>query len=152
DPEWNAVLALDVLEHVDDDRAAIAYLSRLVRPGGSLVVSVPALPELYSEFDRVQGHRRRYRRDDLVAAFGSSELVVEQVFWWGAWLVPLFRLLRSRSLRSTGRTPEETYLRHLVLPPWPLPWLFRLAFAWEQPRALRGRLQRGTSLVAVARC
>ena len=38
-----------------------------------------------------------------------------------------------------------------ALPAWPLPWLFKLAFAWEQPRALRGRLTRGTSLVAVAR-
>ena len=57
---FDAVLALDVIEHLDDDRAALASLGRLVRPGGLMIVSVPALPELFSEFDRVQGHRRRY--------------------------------------------------------------------------------------------
>ena len=52
---FDAVLALDVVEHLDDDRAAVARLKELVKPGGVLVVSVPALPELFSEFDRIQG-------------------------------------------------------------------------------------------------
>ena len=116
-----------------------------------MVVSVPAMPELYSEFDAVQGHRRRYRPADLRAAFDPGQLVIEQLFWWGSWLVPLFRMKRSRSTATGGETPEEVYLRHLNLPPWPLPRLFDLAFAWEHRRALRGALRRGTSLIAVAR-
>ena len=59
-PDFDAVLALDVIEHLDDDRAAVARLARLVRPGGWLILSVPALPQLFSEFDAIQGHRRRY--------------------------------------------------------------------------------------------
>jgi SAM-dependent methyltransferase len=149
--EFDAVLALDVIEHLDDDRAAVARLGELVRPGGLVVVSVPALPELFSEFDRIQGHRLRYRPDRLRAAFDASGLVIERLFWWGGWMVPLLRTRRFRASTSAGRTPEEVYLRHLALPPWPLPWLFRLAFAWEHPKALRGALRRGTSLVAVAR-
>jgi hypothetical protein len=140
-----------VIEHLDDDRAAIANLSRLMRPGGLLMVSVPAMPELFSEFDRVQGHRRRYRPDDLRTAFDSTGMVIQQLFWWGGWLVPLLTMSRSRSSRTAGLLPDEVYLRHLALPPWPIPWLFRLAFAWEQPRAMNGRLRRGTSLVALAR-
>ena len=58
---FDAVLALDVIEHLDDDRAVVERLGRLARPsGGLVVVSVPARPELFSEFDRIQGHRRRY--------------------------------------------------------------------------------------------
>jgi SAM-dependent methyltransferase len=150
-PAFDAVLALDLIEHLDDDRAAVADLGVLLRPGGLLVVTVPALPELYSEFDRVQGHRRRYRPEDLRAAFGSSGLDLVQVSWWGQWLVPFLRVRRGRPRRPAGGLPEEVYRRYLALPPWPLPWLFRRAFAWEQDRTLDGRLRRGTSLLALAR-
>jgi SAM-dependent methyltransferase len=148
---FDAVLALDVIEHLDDDNAALTNLARLVRPGGLMIASVPALPELFSEFDRVQGHRRRYQPDHLRAAFDHTGLAIEQLFWWGSWLVPLFRARRLASSTPTGQAPAEIYRRHLGLPPWPMPGLFRAAFAWEHGRALGGKTKRGTSLVAVAR-
>ncbi len=148
---FDVVLALDVIEHLDDDGAALTNLGRLVRPGGLMIVSVPALPELFSEFDQVQGHRRRYQLDDLRGACDRTGMTIEKLFWWGSWLVPLFRMSRHRSSGHTGQPPEEIYRRHLRLPPWPLPHVFRLAFAWEKRRALRGKTKRGTSLVAVAR-
>ena len=86
---FEAVLALDVIEHIDDDRAAVTRLGRLVRPGGVVILSVPALPEFFSEFDEIQGHRRRYLPETLRAAFSGSDLAVERVFWWGQWLVPM---------------------------------------------------------------
>jgi 2-polyprenyl-3-methyl-5-hydroxy-6-metoxy-1,4-benzoquinol methylase len=54
-PTYDCVLALDVIEHIDDDRQAVRQLGRLVKPGGRLLLSVPALPELFSEFDEIQG-------------------------------------------------------------------------------------------------
>ena len=66
-PLYDCVLALDVIEHIDDDSHALRQLARLVKPSGVIIVSVPALPELYSEFDNVQGHRRRYTRESLTA-------------------------------------------------------------------------------------
>src|SRR5262245_15438796 len=65
---YDAVLALDVIEHLDDDRAALERLVQLTNPCGALVVSVPALPEMFSEFDSIQGHRRRYTRETLLDA------------------------------------------------------------------------------------
>jgi 2-polyprenyl-3-methyl-5-hydroxy-6-metoxy-1,4-benzoquinol methylase len=147
----DAVLALDVIEHLDDDRGAIAHLASLVRPGGFIVVSVPALPELFTEFDAVQGHRRRYLPETLHAAFHESGLMVERTLWWGRWLVPALRRQRARSLSRPGETPAETYRRYLRLPPWPLPWIAWLAFRLEHEPALRGMLSTGTSLFAVAR-
>ena len=91
---YDAVLALDVIEHIDDDRVPVANLGRLARPGGVVVISVPALPELFSEFDAIQGHRRRYLPETLRGAFVGSGLALEQIFWWGAWLVPLLRRQR----------------------------------------------------------
>jgi SAM-dependent methyltransferase len=148
---FDAVLALDVIEHLDNDEAALASLGRLVRPGGLMIVTVPAMPELFSEFDQIQGHRRRYQPDELRGAFGCTGLAIEHLFWWGSWLVPFFRTRRQSSSVHAGQPPEEIYRAHLKVPPWPLPGLFRAAFAWEEPRALAEKTKRGTSLVAVAR-
>jgi SAM-dependent methyltransferase len=150
---FDAVLALDVIEHLDDDRAAVERLGRLVRSdGGLVIVSVPARPELFSEFDRIQGHRRRYDPPRLRAAFADTGLVVDRLFWWGAWMVPILRRRRARERPEvTPETPAEAYRRYLRLPPWPGPWLLRLAFALEQSWALAQRLSTGTSLFAVGR-
>jgi SAM-dependent methyltransferase len=148
---FDAVLALDVIEHLDDDRSAVSRLGSLTRPGGILIISVPSLPELYTEFDEIQGHRRRYLPEGLRAAFQGSGLVIEQVFWWGKWLVRALGRQRRKARSRPGESPSEIYHHYLDLPPWPLPWVARLAFAYEQGKAIRGRLRTGTSLFAVAR-
>ena len=145
----DGLLALDVIEHLDDDRGALGRLARLVHPGGLAIVSVPALPELFSEFDRVQGHRRRYMPDTLRAAFVETGFSLRNVFWWGAWMVPIMRRMRAGKV-SRHVSAGQTYADYLRLPPWPLPLLMNLAFAWEKGRALKGRLRSGTSLVAIA--
>jgi SAM-dependent methyltransferase len=150
-PTHDAVLALDVIEHLDDDGAAIRSLANLAAPGGRVVVSVPALPELYGEFDRVQGHRRRYLPPGLRAAFLDSELELERVFWWGRWLLPALRRQRVRQRSRPDESARDTYRRYLGLPPWPLRAATRLAFALERRHAIRGRLSVGTSLFAVGR-
>jgi SAM-dependent methyltransferase len=146
-PLGDAVLALDVIEHIDDDRAALARIATLVRPGGVAIVSVPALPELFSCFDEVQQHRRRYLPHSLRAAFEGTELLVQSIFWWGAWMVPLLRRMRLRQVKTT----PSSYSDYLRLPPWPGPHLMALAFALEKPLAVRQKLRTGTSLIAVAR-
>ena len=148
---FDAALALDVIEHIDDDCAAVAALGQFVRPGGVVIVSVPALPDLFNEFDQIQGHRRRYLPKTLQAAFAGSGLILDRWFWWGSWMVPLLRQTRGKNRSRPGDTPEATYARYLKLPPWPAPLIFRAAFALEHHQALAGRLGQGTSLFAVAR-
>ena len=142
---YHAVLALDVIEHLDDDRAAVAALAKFLRPGGVAVVSVPALPDLFSDFDRVQGHRRRYLPETLRAAFKNTGFSEPALFWWGAWMVPVLKRMRGK--QNSGKT----YSDYLRVPTWPLPLAMNMAFAWEKGRALAGKLKVGTSLFAVAR-
>ena len=149
-PQFEAVLALDVIEHIDDDRGAVRALGQLAQPGGLVVVSVPALPELFSEFDAVQGHRRRYLPETLASAFEETGLRLDRTFWWGSWMIPLLRRRKPAEM-SSELSATDVYRKHLRLPPWPAPALFRLAFALEQKRALAGRLTRGTSLFAIGR-
>jgi SAM-dependent methyltransferase len=149
---FDAVLALDVLEHIDDDRAVAEQLGRLVQPGGAVIVSVPALPDLYTEFDAIQGHRRRYTPATLRAAFDGSGLEVERVFFWGSWLVPTLRRQRRKPLRrQPNEAASRTYQRYLQLPPWPVPLALRAMFALERDRSIDGKLKNGTSLFAIAR-
>jgi SAM-dependent methyltransferase len=148
---FRAVLALDVIEHLDDDREAVRRLGALVEPGGALVVSVPALPTMFSEFDAVQGHRRRYLPDTLAAAFDGSGLHLERTFWWGRWLVPVLSRQRRRARSVSGEPPARVYRRHLRLPPPGGSWLLALAFRIEEKSAIRGAIHSGTSLFAVAR-
>ncbi len=150
---FEALMALDVIEHLDDDRGVVRRMAQLLKPNGLAVVSVPALPDLFSEFDSIQGHRRRYLPETLRATLTAAGLVVREIFWWGAWMVPVLRRMRHRSNACNAQVPtrpQKTYLDYLQLPPWPGPIIMKLAYQWEQRRALSGRLKTGTSLFAVA--
>ena len=66
DRRYDAVVMVNVLEHIKDDEAALARLFKLIRPGGHLMILVPALPWLYSRLDELVGHYRRYTRIELL--------------------------------------------------------------------------------------
>lgn len=149
--QFDAVLALDVIEHLDSDQLAVRRLAALLRPGGALIVSVPALPALFGEFDVIQGHRRRYLPDDLRRVFDGSGLELERVFWWGGWFLPIVRRQRAKFKGRPGEPASAIYRRYLKPGPRSLAWLARLAFRLEEGPALRGRLRIGTSLVAAGR-
>ena len=149
-PLYDCVLALDVIEHIDDDSHALRQLARLVKPSGVIIVSVPALPELYSEFDNVQGHRRRYTRESLPPACEGLDFVIEDTLWWGQWMVRLLRRRRTGEQRRPGDTTVDVYRRYLALPPWPARWLMSLMFRIDRWRTLHRRNVIGTSLIAVA--
>jgi SAM-dependent methyltransferase len=72
DDHFDLAVTFDVIEHLDDDRLALRQLRRVVRPGGTLVVTVPAYPWMWSEHDVVNHHRRRYTRRTLEAAASDA--------------------------------------------------------------------------------
>ncbi len=73
------VVAINVLEHLEDDRAALRALAGAVRPGGRVVIWVPGYEQLYGDFDRLVGHVRRYTPATLEAAFAGAGLRPEVV-------------------------------------------------------------------------
>ena len=91
---FDLVTAFDIIEHVDDDRAMLAELRRVVRPGGAIAVHVPAWPALWSGHDEVLGHRRRYTRAGLRAAIASVGLQLEYLGWASATILPAAALAR----------------------------------------------------------
>jgi len=64
---YDTIVCLNVLEHIEDDRTALRNMHRLLRPGGRLILYVPANPRIYCDIDRGVGHHRRYLMEDLVS-------------------------------------------------------------------------------------
>lgn len=96
--EHSALVGLNVIEHVADDAEGLRAAARLVRPGGAVVMFVPAFPLAMSPFDRAIGHHRRYTATTIRRTFAEAGLVVEVVRYVNApglvaWVVGM-RLLR----------------------------------------------------------
>ena len=106
DGQADLVLATDVIEHVDDDRAAIQEIARVLKPGGTVLVAVPAFALLWGLQDEVAGHKRRYRKTEVKRMLSEAGLLVKRAYYFNYLLfVPiliarcLLRLMRSE-LRS----------------------------------------------------
>jgi 2-polyprenyl-3-methyl-5-hydroxy-6-metoxy-1,4-benzoquinol methylase len=65
DERYDSIVMMNVLEHIEDDGAALKTLREALNPGGRIVLYVPAFMLLYSDFDREIGHYRRYRKKQL---------------------------------------------------------------------------------------
>lgn len=114
------IIALDVLEHIDDDARALAEVHRVLRPGGTLFASVPCDMRLWSSHDVALGHVRRYTRDTLSSAVTGSGLQVEELWSWNVLLRPVVALRRRRKPDSpqdeagSEAKSEMEELPHLV--------------------------------------
>ena len=73
------MVAINVLEHIEDDSGALRALASLVEPGGRIVLWVPGYQQLYGDFDRAVGHVRRYTPRTLTSAFVGAGLTPDLV-------------------------------------------------------------------------
>jgi SAM-dependent methyltransferase len=87
---FDVVLASDVLEHIDDDAGAAREISRVLRPGGVFIFSVPAHPWLFGPHDAALFHRRRYVRHKLRSLIEEAGLSVRWLSYWNSILFPLY--------------------------------------------------------------
>lgn len=83
DDSFDLVCALDILEHVVDDDAALAELTRVAAPGASLLLSVPLHPQAWTAFDDFVGHYRRYEPEQLVERLDRHGITIEHSAVYG---------------------------------------------------------------------
>jgi SAM-dependent methyltransferase len=103
DAGFDLVTCLDVIEHTDDDVAALRELARVTKSGGRLIVTVPAHPRLWSQHDEVNGHRRRYTREALRTGARTAGWRVDRETGFNvAYLLPaaLVRITRRKGTDS----------------------------------------------------
>lgn len=102
-----AVVSLDVIEHLDDDVAALREYHRVIRADGLVVIAVPAYDWAWSDHDVSLGHRRRYTRQRLAAAAEAAGLEVVVLSHFHSWLAPVAYTVRKTPLRRLLKGDQE---------------------------------------------
>ena len=106
DESFDLVTALDVVEHLDDDRAGLREMRRVLRPGGRALLFVPAFMFLWGVQDDVSHHRRRYRIPELRRVVGEAGFKVERTTYANlTFFAPI--LLGRAVMKVTGLRPES---------------------------------------------
>jgi len=141
---YDLVAALDVVEHIDDDRSTVAALASCLKPGGKLLVTVPAHQWMWSAHDELNHHKRRYSKRALRKLIEESPLKLDAIGYFNSILFPLAVAARLASKASGKGGGEES------LPPRPVNYVFERAFAAERRLVGAFPLPPGLSLFAVA--
>lgn len=145
---FDVVTALDVLEHVDDDLAAMGELWRVTRDNGLLIVTVPAYGFLWSEHDEALHHKRRYAAHELRNKLVRAGFEVERISYYITML--FFPIFLMRIIQNVVKKSVHPKTSHVILPFWIntiLIWLLgaeRVLLRWIN-------FPFGVSLVCIAR-
>jgi len=146
DESFDIVTALDVIEHLDDDVAGLREIHRVLRPGGYVLVFVPAFMFLWGVQDDVSNHRRRYTMRGLLEAMKKAGFSVE----WSSYsnISFFFPVLAVRTLMRCLRLRAETeYGINISFMNQP----FSQLFGAERFVFTRGKLPFGVSAVCIAK-
>lgn len=144
DRQYDLIGAFDVIEHIDDDEAALASIAKKLKPGARFIMTVPAHQWMWTAHDVANHHKRRYSKRRLKQLVDTSPLKLQRLGYFNSLLFPL--AVAERTLSKLRRKDNGD----VSLPPAPLNAALERIFAAE--RHLVGRLPMppGLSLFAVA--
>jgi len=142
---YDLVAVLDVVEHIEDDVAALAGMRSLLRPGGKILIAVPAHQWMWSAHDVVNHHHRRYSKTTLKTAIAQAGLVPERLGYFNSLLFPLAAAARVMG-RLTGRDDSDD-----SPPPPAVNALFERIFRLERHLVGRVPMGPGVSIVTLAK-
>ncbi len=142
--------AFDVLEHIPDDKSALLNLFASLKPGGGLILSVPAYQWLWSEHDEALHHQRRYVLPNVVKLATSVGFSVEYVSYHNCLLFPVSCMLRIISRISGGRAGVDenrvparslnrllkavySFERHIIKRQWRMPFGLSIIAVLSKP-------------------
>jgi 2-polyprenyl-3-methyl-5-hydroxy-6-metoxy-1,4-benzoquinol methylase len=153
DNSFDVITMFDVVEHIEDDHTAMKEVARILKPGGRVIISVPAYQFLYANNDRAAQHYRRYSRAAVAELFESSGLLVRRNSHANVLLFPLILplVLLSKMIESVFMKKVESDHTNLS---WPMPAflhtiLYRI-FAAELLVSRQCDIPVGHSIAAIA--
>jgi SAM-dependent methyltransferase len=119
DASFDVVAAFDVIEHCEPEQEAVEQVARVLAPGGTFLMSVPAYQWAWTDFDDQNGHHRRYTRARAVRALERGGLQVERATYVFAAVFPFF--VAERLARRLMRPASTEAADVVALPPVPKP-------------------------------
>jgi len=151
DKKISLIISLDVLEHLDRDYLHLREYRRALQDDGKLLITVPALPWLWSSHDVANHHRRRYTRTHLKKLLEREGWRIERLTYFCTFLFPLIMVLRliSKGVNKTIKSYNAAW--NFKIPGFGINWIFSRIFAGEAYWLSRGRFPIGSSLLAVCR-
>jgi SAM-dependent methyltransferase len=144
DRHYDLIGAFDVIEHIDDDHAALAAIATKLKPGGKFMMAVPAHQWMWTAHDVANHHKRRYSKRALKALIDNSPMRLDKIGYFNSLLFPLAIAERAAS-KLRGKDNGD-----VKLPPAPLNAALERVFAAERYLVGRLPLPPGLSLFAVA--
>lgn len=142
---YDLIAVLDVVEHIEDDVAALAAMRACLAPGGKILIAVPAHQWMWSAHDTVNHHHRRYSKATLKAAIEQAGLKTEKLGYFNSLLFPLAAAARIAG-RMSGRDDSDD-----SPPPGPVNALFERIFRLERHLVGRVPMTPGVSIVTLAK-
>jgi len=141
---YDMIAVLDVVEHIDDDVAALRAMKECLKPGGKVLIAVPAHRWMWSAHDVVNHHHRRYSKASLRKAIDAAGLVPKKLGYCNSLLFPLAAAARVGG-RLTGRDDSDD-----SPPPGPVNKLFEAIFRAERHLVGRVPMPIGVSILTLA--
>lgn len=145
--QFDVVLLLDVLEHLEAEVPVLDAIRKILRPGGALVVTVPAYPFLWSGEDYVSEHRRRYRRGELCRVVEQAGFAVRRATYFNTWLFPI---MAGTILWERSCVPKNRFRSNVRPIPPTINTALNRIFASERWWLRRGDFPFGGSLLCLA--
>ncbi|HEX8415705.1 MAG TPA: class I SAM-dependent methyltransferase, partial [Sphingomicrobium sp.] len=141
---YDLIAVLDVVEHIEDDVAALRAMRDCLKPGGKILIAVPAHQWMWSAHDTVNHHHRRYSKKTLTAAIAAAGLRPRKLTYFNSLLFPLAAAARVAG-RLTGRDDSDD-----SPPAKPLNAVFEAIFRLERHAIGRVPMTPGVSIVTLA--
>ncbi len=141
---YDLVAVLDVIEHVEDDVGALKAIARVLKPGGKILITVPAHQWMWSAHDVVNHHKRRYSKAGFAATLDKAGLRWRKLRWFNSLLFPVAVAARLAG-KLTGRDDSDD-----SPPPKPLNAAFEKVFGLERHIVGRLPMPPGLSIIALA--
>jgi SAM-dependent methyltransferase len=150
---FDLVLSLDVIEHVDNDKLILESLFEVVKPGGHLIITVPAFESLWSEHDEINQHKRRYRIPRLRKMMEGAGFDVTRITYCNSTLfLPVMVMRKGRTWlrRLRGHQASDRPESDLAFYPKPINELLYRILGAETRAMQRWNLPFGVSILAIA--